>query len=102
MGGVSELDPADRARFIERLNAVHNFPDEFRFKLIGDAEADMKTQAEAILAELCPDLRHHCQSKATASGKHVSLTFSLRVPDAETVVALYTRFHKLKGLRMII
>lgn len=94
-------DATNEAEYIEKLNAAHEFPKMFTFKLIGKNAPAFEAGARDAVRAMYPDLDPTISRRESAQGRHVSLTVEMLVPNAEAVVALYRRFNALPGLHML-
>lgn len=92
----------ERSEFIEKLNAAHEFPCSYTFKLIGPAEAQIEKDALAIVEAEMPGTPPIVSTRHSANGNHLSVTLVLPMPDAETVANMYERFNAIEGLHMML
>lgn len=84
--------------FADRLAAVHDFPCRYTFKLIGASSPAMEHSVREAVGSLLPNEEPVIGRRASATGKYVSLTVDVLVPDVQTVLDLYERFRVIEGL----
>ncbi len=94
-------DATNEAEYIEKLNAAHEFPTMFTFKLIGKNDPEFEDGARDAIRTMYPDLEPSITRRESSKGRHVAVTVVMLVPNAEAVVALYRRFNALPGLHML-
>lgn len=92
----------EREAFIEKLEAAHTFPCAYTFKLIGDAETQLRARALALIEASVEGADPSASVRESAKGNHVAVTIVAHMPDAETVARLYREFHELDGLAMLL
>jgi putative lipoic acid-binding regulatory protein len=87
---------------IELLEATHQFPGPYMFKVIGRSErAFVARVVAAVREELAEETDPPFRVRETTGGKHVAVTLTPRVKTAEQVLAVYSRVQKLAGLVML-
>lgn len=94
---MSELPPA------ELLEATHQFPCRYTFKVIGEEADDFAARAvHAVreVLELAGDLES--TTRRTANGQHVAVTIELQVDNSEQVLQVYARLQRLAGLKLLL
>lgn len=87
---------------IELLEATHDFPGPYTFKVIGHvADGFVGRVVAAVREELdCPtDPPYHLRS--TTSGAQVSVTVEPHITAASQVIDVYRRIRDMPGLIMI-
>ncbi len=94
-------DATNEAEYIDKLNAAHEFPKMFTFKIIGKNAPELEQGTRDAIRAMYPDLEPEITQRASSKGKHLALTVVMLVPNAEAVVALYRRFNELPGLHML-
>lgn len=88
---------------IELLNAGHEFPGPYIFKVIGRTENGFVARAVAAVRDaLSAAVDPPYSVRESAGGRHVSVTVEAQVQTAEDVLAVYRRVHKLAGLVMLL
>lgn len=83
-----ESDPY--ASFREKLNQEYTWPAMYMFKFI--APADRRSLVEGLF----PGENIHCRQ--SGKGNYVSITVTLRMTSAETIIALYRKAAAIPGL----
>ena len=87
---------------IELLEATHEFPGRYMFKVIGRSErAFVARVVAAVREELAEEIDPPFRVRETAGGKHVAVTLTPMVQTAEQVLAVYSRIRKMAGLVML-
>lgn len=87
--------------FLEKLEAAHEFPCKYTFKLFGPNEDRFVDDAKATAAKHLPDETPEVSVRVGSKGGHQSVTLVLEVQTAQQVVDLYADFHKIDGLKML-
>jgi hypothetical protein len=88
---------------IEMLEAVHIFPGPYVFKAIGRSEDAFVTRVvAAVRAELGLSRDPEYTTRDAAGGRHVAVTFQVRVESAQSVLAVYRRMQTTAGLVMML
>ena len=91
-----------RTESIELLNATHQFPCAFEFKVIGDAnEAFVESVLETISSVTNEQGAPH-STRTTPGGRHISVTVQSVVVEAESVLEIYDLLKKLEGVVMLL
>ena len=88
--------------FLEKLRTAHDFPCEYTFKLIGDNTQALRDGAVAQVRAVFPELIPTVSIRQSSKARHQSITIDVLLPNAESVVLLYTRFRRLPGLKMML
>jgi len=88
--------------FKEKLEAAHEFPCNYTFKLFGPNEARFETDATAVVRRHLPDVKPQVSTRIGSKANHQCLTLILPVVDAQQVVDLYADFHRIDGLKMLL
>jgi hypothetical protein len=87
---------------IALLEAGHQFPGPYMFKVIGRSENGFVARTvAAVRDEVAAPVDPPYRVRATPGGRHVSVTLEFRVETAEQVLAVYSRLQKLVGLVML-
>ena len=92
----------ERQRFVDTLNAAHEFPVRYTFKLIGDNNPALVDEALKVLKTIIPHAQPEITRRESDKGKHQSITMVVEVPSAETVHDIYEQFRGLPGMRMLL
>ena len=88
---------------LELLRERHVFPGPFTFKVIGNPENDFAARALAAIAQVVnPEVPAPPSTRASATGRHLALTFAVRVASAEQVLAVYTALKALAGVHFVL
>lgn len=88
--------------FREKLEAAHEFPCNYTFKLFGPNEATFEQAAGAVVARHLPDVTPEVSSRKSSKANHQCLTMILPVVDAQQVMDIYADFHQIDGLKMLL
>ena len=88
---------------LQLLEANHQFPGPFMFKVIGSQTDDF---VERVL-ETFRNLRPHAddlpfRTRETASGRHIAVTVEPTVRTAEEVLVIYAEIKQIDGVVMIL
>ncbi|WP_437193190.1 YbeD family protein [Planctomicrobium sp. SH527] len=87
---------------LEILEANHSFPCSFTFKVIGVAtEQFADSVLVAVKKQLEGDFEPAISSKATPSGRHISVTVEPQVASAAHIHEIYRELQSLEGLVML-
>ncbi len=88
---------------LELLEATHNFPGRFTFKVIGKNAGEF---TERVVATIRVVLDHEFDSpfsvQMTAGGRHISVTIEPTVESAQQVLVVYQHLWGLEGLVMLL
>lgn len=89
----------DRPESAELLEARHDFPCPYTFKVIGEAGDGLEQRvAECVSRELRLDAPPETSVKTASGGRHESITVEPVCPDADSVLDLYERLRGLRGV----
>ncbi|MFW5966085.1 MAG: DUF493 domain-containing protein [Persicimonas sp.] len=92
-----------RSISLDRLNEVHSFPGTYVFKVIGtNTEEFIDGVVEATLEVVGEDAEREVSTRESSGGKHVSVTVSVQVEDAEAVLEVYDEFKELDEVHLIL
>jgi uncharacterized protein len=87
---------------IELLEATHQFPGRFIFKIIGRVDNGFAARVvAAVRDELACDVDPPHRLREAAGGRHVAVTLEPTVETAQQVLAVYRRVRTLTGLVMM-
>jgi putative lipoic acid-binding regulatory protein len=87
---------------IALLEAGHQFPGPYMFKVIGRAENGFVARTvAAVRDEIAAPVDPPYRVRTTPGGRHVSVTLELEVETADQVLDVYRRLQKLVGLVML-
>ncbi len=92
----------NREQSIELLNATHDFPCPYMFKVIGLSDDGFVDRVVAAVREA---LEHYEETpphttRQTPHGKHVSVTLEPTLLSAEQVLLVYQRIGTVSGIVM--
>lgn len=94
---------ADRNALLDRLNKVHTFPGPYIFKVIGHNSPEFISRVvQAALNVLGRGASPSVSTRESSRGKHLSVTLSVKVEDAESVLELYSVLQTLEGVRFLL
>jgi len=89
----------DRPQSAELLEARHDFPCPYTFKVIGEAGDGLEGRVAACVAsELGMDAPPETSVKTASGGRHESITIEPVCPDANAVLDLYAKLRALRGV----
>ena len=92
-----------REEILDRLNDVHSFPGEYVFKVIGENTTEFVTRiVQACINALKPGATPGVRTRESSGGRHVSVTLTVQVEDAEEVLRVYDMMGKLEGIKFIL
>lgn len=87
----------------DRLTAVHSFPETYIFKVIGANTQDFVTRVvQAAINSVGRGHELDVSTRESSEGRHVSVTLSAHVEDAETVLDAYEMLHTVEGVRFLV
>jgi putative lipoic acid-binding regulatory protein len=88
---------------IELLEATHQFPGSYTFKVIGRVENGFVARVvAAVRDELAHEVDPPFRVRETAGGRHVSVTVEPHVQSVHEVLAVYRRMRSVAGLVMLL
>jgi uncharacterized protein len=99
---MSKPDTADLDAYIERLEAAHEFPCRYTFKVIARNGQDVVEAARAVVLSVFPEVIPETSRRESSRGRHQSITLIVPVPDARSVARIYQRLHALVGVHMVL
>lgn len=87
----------------ELLESVHQFPCQFIFKAVGQAQGDfastvIETVRDALQLEFDPPY----ETRETPAGRHVAVTVTPWVNSADEVLFVYERIRQVPGLVLLL
>jgi putative lipoic acid-binding regulatory protein len=87
---------------IQLLEATHEFPGCYMFKVIGRSERGFAARVvAAVRDELAEAADPPFRVRESAGGRHVAVTLTPTVQTAEQVLAVYRRIRGMAGLVML-
>ncbi len=88
---------------LQLLEARHNFPCEYTFKVIGTAAGNFTARVVAIVRdELRMDLDPPYTFREARNGLHIAVTLEPRCETPQQVLAIYSRLTGIDGLVMLL
>lgn len=92
-----------RSTLLDRLNEVHSFPGPYIFKVIGANSEDFPERVSEVTREVLEgDVEPNVSTRESSGGKHVSVTISVKVEEAEGVLDVYAALKELDEVRFIL
>lgn len=92
-----------RSVLLDRLNEVHSFPGPYTFKVIGaNSEEFFDSVVQVVNDALGSGADADVSTRESSGGKHLSVTVSVEVDDAETVLEVYAGFRELEEARFVL
>jgi putative lipoic acid-binding regulatory protein len=87
---------------IQLLESTHQFPGSYMFKVIGRSERGFVARAVAGVRDaLAEEADPPFKVRETAGGRHVAVTLTPTVKNAQQVLDVYQRLQKLAGLVVV-
>lgn len=83
------IDPTDRERSLELLNAVHSFPGPFQFRVVVNPGAE-----DLVVKAMCDACSHEDplverREQPSSKGTYLSVRLTLNVAHADEVLSVY-------------
>ena len=92
-----------RDQMHDRLTAVHSFPETYVFKVIGDNSQEFISRVvQAAVNAMGRDHELEVDTRESRAGRHVSVTLSAYVDDADTVLDAYELLRVVQGVRFLV
>ena len=92
------VNPEDfYASLKEKLEATHDFPQDYLFKFIITNEESKQTEIYRVF----DDVKYTLSTKDSKNGKYTSLTMNAFVLDADQVISIYKEVGKISGVMML-
>ena len=92
------LNPDDfYASLKEKLEATHDFPQDYLFKFIITNEESKQTEIYRVF----DNVKYTLSTKDSKNGKYTSLTMNAFVLDADQVITIYKEVGKISGVMML-
>ena len=87
---------------IEILEANHDFPGPYMFKVIGAADENFTARVVAhVRDEMQLEIDPPFTLRETSKGKHVAITLEPQCESAQQVIAIYGRLMGMDGVVML-
>ena len=88
---------------IELLEAVHQFPGNYTFKIIAENEATIIERVVDQMKQICPRLKDvPYTSRLTENKKYLSITIDIVVESAQEIHTLYNSLLKVSGIVLML
>ncbi len=88
---------------IELLEATHQFPGPYTFKVIGEQDASFEARVVAAVRELLDyPVDPPYEVRESNGGRHVAVTLELLMESSKQVHSVYERLSKLKGILVML
>jgi putative lipoic acid-binding regulatory protein len=88
---------------IELLEATHQFPGRYMFKVIGRVENGFAARVvAAVRDELADEVDPPHSLREAVGGRHVAVTLEPTVQTAQQVLAVYRRMRALAGVVVLL
>lgn len=81
----------------EKLEATHNFPEDYLFKFIITNEESKHTEIYRVF----DDIKFTLNTKESKNGKYTSISINAFVLDADQVIKIYKEVGKIQGVMML-
>ena len=92
------VNPEDfYASLKEKLEATHDFPQDYLFKFIITNEESRQTEIYRVF----DNVKYTLSTKDSKNGKYTSLTMNAFVLDADQVISIYKEVGKISGVMML-
>lgn len=93
----------DRNALLDKLNAVHEFPGAYVFKVIGTNSPEFISRVvQAAVIVLGDRADFSVATRESSGGKHQSVTLTVKVPSADDVLAIYDQLRVLDGVKFLL
>lgn len=93
----------NRQTMYDRLTAVHSFPETYIFKVIGVNTQDFITRViQAAVNAMGREHELDVETRESTAGRHVSVTLSAHVDDADTILDAYELLRSVQGVRFLV
>ena len=92
-----------RSELLERLKDVHSFPGDYVFKVIGTNSDEFVSQVvQTVINVVGKQAEPDVSTRESSGGKHLSVTLSVHMQDAETVLDVYASLKEMEEARFIL
>lgn len=81
----------------EKLEATHNFPEDYLYKFIITNEESKLTEIYRVFDEI----KYTLTSRDSKNGKYTSISINAFVLDANQVINIYKEVGKIPGVMML-
>lgn len=98
IGGEEHKNPEEfYISLKEKLEATHDFPEEYLYKFIIPADESKLTEIYRVF----DGIQFTLTSRDSKNGKYTSLSISAFVLDADQVIAIYKKVGQIEGVIML-
>ena len=88
---------------VEILEARHNFPCAYTFKVIGSTDDNFLARViAAVRDELQMDIDPDYSMRSTKTGAHIAITLEPECKSPQQVLAVYSRLSGMNGIVMLL
>ncbi|WP_158542537.1 DUF493 domain-containing protein [Lujinxingia litoralis] len=94
---------SEEQTMIDRLNAMHEFPGDFIFKVIGENEPTFVSRVvQAAVNAIGESGGVDVDTRESGKGRHVAVTLSARVQSPQMVLEVYGLLKAVQGVRFML
>lgn len=98
LGNEDKKNPEEfYASLKEKLEATHDFPEEYLFKFIITTEEAKLTEIYRVF----DDIKFTLTTRDSKNGKYTALSINAFVLDADQVVRIYKKVGEIEGVMML-
>jgi putative lipoic acid-binding regulatory protein len=88
---------------LDRLNDVHSFPEAYVFKVIGaNSEEFIARVVEVVTDVVGEETEPEVSTRESSEGNHLSVTVTVEMRDADSVLEVYAGFEGLDEARFVL
>ncbi|MBA2663534.1 MAG: DUF493 domain-containing protein [Bradymonadaceae bacterium] len=93
----------ERSSLLDKLKAVHEFPGSYVFKVIGTNSPEFISRVvQAAVIVLGEPSEISISTRESSGGKHLSVTLTVEVHEAEAVLDIYELLRVVEGVRFLL
>lgn len=81
----------------EKLDNIHNFPQDYLFKFIITSDESKHTEIFRVF----DGIKYTLSTRDSSKGKYTSITLNAFVMDSDQVINLYKEVGKIEGVMML-
>ena len=94
----ANVNPDDfYASLKEKLEATHDFPEDYLFKFIVTSDPEKITE----ILRAFDNLKYTLSNKESSTGKYTSVSVDCFVLDADQVISIYKKVAIIEGVMML-
>ena len=86
----------------KRFEELLEFPCLFVFRVVAPAGEQIRQACEAVLQDLLSRPAEGVEIKPSSKGNYQVIRIGVTVISADEIRALYTAFHEVEGVRMVL